>query len=147
MSAYRTHDISFDVPASSVTRANGGFKEGDTDVIGRWVRRATGNTVILVGDNERPLGVIARITGTKVAVSVGPIVKGKRAGDTALANNISVTGAVRNITGEANARGFVKAGRSGDASQTETNRGMVLDGGGTSTANSQGALCEVLLYA
>ena len=147
MSAYRTHNISYDVPASTVTRAQGGFKEGDTDVIGRWVQRGTGNTVVLVADNARPLGVIVAITGTKVAVAIGPIVKGKRGGDAALAVNGPITGAVRNVTGESNARGFVKAGRTDTSANASTNRGMILDGGSTSTAGSQGALVEVLLYA
>ena len=146
MSAYKTNDISFDVPASTVTRANGGFKEGDSEVIGRWVQRGTGNTVVLVADNARPLGVIARITGNKVAVAMGPIVKGKRSGDAALANGIPITGATRNVTGEANARGFIKAGRTDSAANASTNRGMVLDGGSTSTAGSQGALVEVLMF-
>ena len=146
MSAYRVHEVSFDLPASTVTRANGGFKEGDTDVIGRWVQKGTGNTVVLVADNGNPLGVITRIGKGTVAVAIGPIVKGKRAGDTALATNIPVTGATRNVTGEANARGFVKAGRTSSAADASTNRGTVIDGGATSTAGSQGALVEVVLY-
>ena len=146
MSYYPQHELSFDVPASTVTRANGGFKDGDTDVIGRWVQRGTGNTVVLVEDNGRPLGVITRITGDKVAISVGPIVDGKRQGDTALATGIRITGATRVVVnGQAAERGFVKAQNVSNVANLANARGYVIDGGGTSTADTQGTTCRVQL--
>ena len=147
MSAYAVHEVSFDLPASTVTRANGGFKEGDDEVIGRWVERGTGNTVILLGENKRPLGVITRITGTKVAVALGPIVKGRRAGDTALSNGIAVTGALRTVvSGGSDEPGFVGAQVTTSAATLSLSRGYVTDGGETSTANTEGNDVEVMLY-
>ena len=103
-------ELSFDAPASTVTRANGGFGEDDKEVIGRWVQRDTGNTVILVDDNVRPLGVITGVTGTKVAVAVGPIVRGKRSDNAVLARDVRITGATRVVTSGGTAeRGFIKA--------------------------------------
>ena len=147
MSAYPVHEISFDLPASTVTRTNGGFKESDEEVIGRWVQRSTGNTVILLQDNGRPLGIITRITAGKVAVAIGPILVGKRAADTALAVGVTVTGATRVVASGGTAEpGFVKRGRTDSVANAETATGNVLDGGGTSSANTEGTTCEVLMY-
>ena len=148
MSAYAVHELSFDLPAATVTRANGGFKEGDTDVIGRWVQRGTGNTVVLVADNARPLGVITRITNNKVAVAVGPVVKGKRGPDAALSLGGVVTGALRkeSDTGSAE-RGFVKPGRTDSVVNATTNKGYVLDGGAAGTANTAATMVEILMYS
>ena len=147
MSAYRVHEISFDLPASTVTRAQGGFKEGDSEVIGRWVQKGTGNTVVLVADNARPLGVITRIGKGTVAVALGPVVKGKRSGNAALGINTSVIGGTRQIASGGTAeRGFVKAGLVDTITNASNSVGTVLDGGGTTTANTDGALVEVKLY-
>ena len=152
MSAYAVHEISFDLPASSVTRANGGFSEADQDdVIGRWVERGTGNTVVLVADGESPLGVITRITNDKVAVAVGPVVKGKRGINTAIANGSKVTGATRQESASGSPeRGFVKNADLTNTASAAKSRGYVVDGGATSgpgsTNNTPAAMCEVLLY-
>ena len=146
MSAYAVHEVSFDVPASTVTRANGGFKAGDTDVIGRWVQKDTGNTVVLLAANNKPLGVITRITNDKVAVAIGPIVKGKKGPDAAIGLGLSVRGATRNLTGEANARGFVQAVDTTSAATAERAAGYVIDGGTVTTANNDGSLVEVVMY-
>lgn len=145
MSYYPQKELSFDVPATSVSRGDGGFKEGDTEVIGRWVQRGTGNTVVLVANNVRPLGVITRITGDKVAVAVGPIVDGKRQGDAALATGIRVTGATRTIRAGVTERGFVKAEDTTSSATLANARGYVINGGGTSTANTEGTTCRVML--
>lgn len=110
MSSYAVKtEISFDAPASTVTAAQGGFSESDTKVIGRWVQRGTGNTVVLVADNNRPIGVITAVTGTKVAVAMGPIVRGKRSGDAVLAADARITGATREVvSGGGQERGFIK---------------------------------------
>lgn len=147
MSYYAEHELSFDLPASSVTRANGGFKEGDTDVIGRWVERGTGNTVVLVADGNKPLGVITRITNDKVAVAVGPVIQGKRGVDSALSNGSAVTGDTRKESAAgADERGFVRNADTTSAATLEKSKGFVLDGGGTTTPNTAAAIVEVLMY-
>ena len=146
MSYYTVDELSFDLPASSVSRANGGFKEGDTDVIGRWVQKDTGNTVVLLAANNKPLGVITRVSATQVGVAIGPVVKGKKGPDAAIGIGLSVRGATRNLTGEANARGFVQAVDTTSAATAERSAGYVLDGGTVTTANEDGSLVEVKLY-
>ena len=149
MSYYAVNtELSFDLPAASVTRANGGFSAADQeDMIGRWVERGTGNTVVLVADGNKPLGVITRITNGKVAVGIGPVLKGKRGPDTALTLNSAVTGATRQESASGTAeRGFVKNAVTTSAATLEKSKGQVLDGGAASTANTAAALCEVLMY-
>lgn len=146
MSAYAVHELSFDLPAATVARADGGFTSTDTDVIGRWVERGTGNTVVLVRAGQRPLGVITRVDNRKVAVAVGPVLKGKRGGDTALANGARITGATRkeSATG-ATERGFVNAAPS-TAAGIDKGSGYVIDGGAAGTANTPATDVEVLMY-
>ena len=148
MSYFQAKEISFDVPASSVTRANGGFKDGDEDVIGRWVQKGTGNTVVLLDDNARPLGVITRITGTTVAVAIGPIVRGKRGPDAILASGTRVTGATRQESASGTAeRGFVKPMNTSSPTvvQLRDAAGYALGGGTATTANTPGGLEDVVM--
>ena len=147
MSYYAEHELSFDIPASTVTRANGGFKNTDTDVIGRWVERGTGNTVVLVADGNSPLGVITRMTGNKVAVAVGPVIKGKRGPDTALTLGSPVTGDERKESAAGSAeRGFVRDADTTSAATFAKSKGYVLDGGAAGTANTAATEVEVLMY-
>ena len=146
MSAYAVHELSFDLPADSVARADGGFKETDTDVIGRWVERGTGNTVVLLRAGERPLGVITRVTNTKVAVAVGPVLKGKRGSNAAIANGARITGATRQESASGSAeRGFVSAGAA-TAAGINISSGYVIDGGTAVSPNTAAGEVEVLMY-
>ena len=141
-----TKEYSFDVPASTVTRANGGFKDGDTDVIGRWVQRGTGNTVVLVAENQRPLGVLMRITGTKCAVAISGRVRGKRGSDVVIPAGSRVVGDVRqeSATGS-DERGFVKAGLTDTAPNLSLSRGYTINGGTSGTANTAAQFVEVVI--
>lgn len=146
MSYYAQRELSFDLPASTVTRANGGFKEGDTDVIGRWVQRGTGNTVVLVDTDNRPLGAITRITGDKVAVAVGSVVEGKRGSNAAIGNGNAVTGARRQESASGTAeRGFVSAAKTDSAANYSNSVGYVLSNSADVVANAAAGTVEVLL--
>ena len=143
MSAYATKELSFDLPASGTTRANGGFSATSTEVIGRWVQRGTGNTVVLVEDGETPIGTIARIGYGKVAVSVYGPVRGKRLLNTATAYG-KVVGAERVvISGQSAERGFIKS----PSSPAEALKavGRVLENGPDVASNTQGGTTTVLL--
>ena len=109
MSVFSTKELSYDPPASTVTRAQGGFSLSDTDVIDRWVQLETDGTIRLVADGETPLGKIARLGFGKVAVSVSGPVRGKRGTDAVIPNG-KVVGATRqeSATGSAE-RGFIRA--------------------------------------
>lgn len=142
-------ELSFDVPASTVTRAQGGFSEATQDeVIGRWVEKGTGNTVVLVNDGNKPLGVITRITGSKVAVACGPIVRGKRGPNAVLGDGVRVTGATRQESASGTAeRGFVKpAVATPTAASLNTSSGFALGGGTATTNNTPGGLEDVLMW-
>ena len=144
-------ELSFDLPASTLTRAQGGFAESDqADVIGRWVQRDVGNTVKLLLNDARPLGVITRITGTKVAVAVGPIVRGKRGPNAVLGVGVPVTGATRQESASGSAEpGFVKPMNTSSTTvdQSVAARGYALGGGTATTANTEGGLEDVLMYS
>lgn len=154
MSYYAVHELSFDLPAATVTRANGGFTEANqSEVIGRWVQRSTGNTVILAADNAELLGVITRVTNNKVAVAVGPVVRGKRGPDAVLASGVSVVGATRKESASGTAeRGFCKpvatsATSVGDLrTELSSARGYALGGGTATTVNTEGAFEDVLMW-
>ena len=143
-------ELSFDLPASTLTRAQGGFAESDqADVIGRWVQRDVGNTVKLLLNDARPLGVITRITGTKVAVAVGPIVRGKRGPNAVLGVGVRVTGATRQVSASGSAEpGFVKpmTTTTPGATDVRDSRGYALGGGTATTANTDGGLEDVLMW-
>ena len=148
MSYYAVEELSFDLPASTVTRANGGFAEGDEEVIGRWVQKgSTGNTVVLLANNNKPLGVITRIAAGKVGVAIGPVVKGKKGPNAAIGLGLSVRGAQRQISATGSPEpGFVQAVDTSTAATLERSAGYVLDGGTVTTANTDGSLVEVKLY-
>lgn len=145
MSYYGTHqDISFDYPASTVTRAQGGFSSSSTEVIGRWVVKGPDGTVRLAGGTgvtaTAVLGVITSLGASKVGVAVGPIVKGKRSGDTALAPGGRVEAATRRVaSGGAQEPGFVNARAlaSITVAQLAASVGVILDGGAASTADTE----------
>ena len=146
MSYLAVKEISYDLPASTVSAANGGFT-ADNNLIGRWVEKATGNTVVLLGNNNRPLGVITRFTGTKVAVAVGPVVRGKKGQDAVIAYGERVTGATRvESAGGSADRGFVKAEDTTSAATLANARGYTVDGGTVTTANTPGVNVEVMLW-
>ena len=143
MSYYAVKELSFDLPAASVARSAGGFTEANqNEVIGRWVQRDTGNTVILAADNARLLGVITRVTGGKVAVAVGPVLRGKRSADAPLAAGVGVVGATRqeSATGTAE-RGFCKAA----ALTVDAGRGYTLGNGTAVSTNAPAGYEDVLM--
>lgn len=146
MSAYRSQlNVSFSVPASTVTPANGGFKDGDA-VINRAVQKGTGDTVLLAADDANIIGTIDNVDGDTVNVNMGPIVNGLRGGDTALTVGRKVVGATRTVTGDTTGnRGYLKTAPA-DAANNAVGTGNVLDGGGTSTANQAAVRVEVFLW-
>ena len=148
MSYYAVRDsVSFAYPASTVTRAQGGFGSDDQEVIGRWVQRGTGNTVVLVADNAQPLGVIVSLEANAVGVDLGPFAKGKRGPDAVIARGSRLTGATRQESASGTAeRGFVKAGSTTNLANYLNSVGHVFDGGETVTANSPAGFVEALMY-
>ena len=148
MSYYATQtELSFNYPPAATARSAGGFNKDNSEVIGRWVQATTGGAVLLVANNVKPLGVITRLSATKVAVAVGPIVKGKQAGTTAIAAGSAITGSERAVASGDDQRGFIKAETGNDAPSAIRRVGAVLDSG-TSTANTEGtANTQVLMFA
>lgn len=143
MSAYAVKELSFDMPASSVSAADGGFSASD-DVVHRAVRVEGDGSVRLVDNNEKPVGSISRVAGGKVAVAVGDVVVYLRGPDTALTQGQRITGATRVITSGGTAQlGYVQNGAA-TAAGINASKGQVIDGDATSTANTQGARVEVL---
>lgn len=151
MSYYKVDlEITMKYPASSVTRANGGFSKDDSEVIGRWVERSGTNpdVALLVNAGSRPLGVITRLTAAGAAVACGPIVQGKKSDDGAVAVGSRITGATRqeSATGSAE-RGFVTALSGGTVANLRDSVGYVLNGGSTVPANTEAAAdLEVMMY-
>ena len=141
MSTYRTQaEYSFNYPASTVTPAQGGFSKDDTKVVGRWVTKSTGGTVILVADNGRPDGVISSLGPTKVGVVFGPFVKGKHSDNAAIAEGSLVVGATREVrSGGGQERGFIKAQNVTTVAQAVAAKGPVLESG-TNTAETEGSV-------
>ena len=143
-------EVSFEYPASSVTRANGGFSNTSSEVIGRAVQKGTGNTVVLCAAGARPMGVILRLDTNTVAIGFGPILKIKRAGTDALAVGSRVTGATWQESASGSAeRGFIAAragGASPSGAQIDSSTGYVLDGGPTNTANMPAPDAEILMW-
>ena len=149
MSYYAVKELSFDLPAASVARSAGGFTEANqNEVVGRWVTRGTGNTVILAADGARLLGVITRVTGGKVAVAIGPVVRGKRSADAALAAGVPVVGATRqeSATGTAE-RGFCKAATTSTVTGLAPARGYTLGGGTAVSTNAPAGYEDVLMFS
>lgn len=155
MSYYRNRDaVSFDYPPSTVNRANGGFSNTDTEVIGRWVERdESDGTLRLLAANNKPLGVIISLSPTKVGVALGPFVQGKQAGTTALKLMLGVKGATKVVEAGGTAeRGFVTevgapaSNTANDVSDLAVRRGIIVASEDT-TANSEGEpTTEVLMY-
>lgn len=145
-------ELTYDLPASVGTATqnrNAGVFTKDDRYIGRAVERSgTGNAVVLVGDGNKPIGVITRFTGpSKVAVAHGPVLKMKRGPDAALTLGSAVTGATRQESAGGSAeRGFVKNADTTSAATLEKSKGSVLDGGAAGTANTAATDVEVLLY-
>ena len=154
MPYYRTRDVvSMDYPVDSsgdpITRANGGFTKNDSEVIGRWVEKhETTGQAYLVDENHLPIGVIVRLSETKVAVALGPFVQGKQGGTTALVQNLGITGDTKQIRAGVTERGFVKNRNvsSVTADQAANSRGVVWDSAAT-TINTEGEpSTQVLMY-
>ena len=155
MPYYRNRDaINFDYPPAATTRANGGFKHGDDEVIGRWVELdETDGHCLLVAANNRPIGVIISLAPTKVGVAIGPIVQGKQAGTTALKKMLAIKGATKVVeAGSSAERGFVTeqtiptGNSAADVSATFIKRGIII-GSEATTANEEGvASTQVLMY-
>lgn len=117
---------SYDYPASTVSRANGGFDKDDREVVGRWVTQQADGSVLLTADNERPTGVIMTLGATKVGVGMGPYVTGKQAGSTKIPIDSWITGATKKVvTGGTAERGFVKAVDASSAALQNTSIGFV----------------------
>ena len=147
MSYYATQtEVSFDYPTSSA-RGTGGFDKDSDEVIGRWVQLAAGGRVELVADNAKPIGVITRLDTTKVAVALGPFVKGKQNGTTAIPVGSGITGATKAVVNAGTPeRGFVKAAGTTTAAHAINRTGVVVDSAAT-TADSEGdASTEVLMW-
>ena len=139
-------EISFNYPASSVNRAAGGFTKDDDEVIGRWVELGTDGSVVLVNDDSKPIGVITTLGPTKVGVALGPFVKGKQSGTTAIPVNSYITGATKTIRAGVTERGFCKAETGSAAANLARRVGAVIDSAAT-TANTEGvASTQVLMW-
>ena len=139
-------ELSFDLPASSVTRAAGGFTADDEEVIGRWVERSTDNTVLLLGAAGRPFGVITRMSSGKVAVAVGTVVRGKRGQDAVIPVGSRVTGATRkeSATGVAE-RGFVSAGTTTNVVNLSNSEGYVISQDEATVADTPAGYVDVVM--
>ena len=152
MSYYKVDlEITMKYPASTVTRANGGFGKDDDEVIGRWVERdgTDADVAVLVAAGKRPLGVITRLTPAGAAVALGPMVQGKKSDDAAIDVGSRITGATRKESAAGNAeRGFVTAlASSPSVAALRDSVGYVLNGGSTTTANTEAAAdLEVMMY-
>ena len=148
-------EYSFDYPPSTVNRANGGFTKDDAEVIGRWVQRdESDGTLRLLGDKNRPFGVINTLGPTKVGVAVGPVVKGKQAGTAALKIGLGVIGATRVVaTGMTAERGFVTeqgtpaSNTADDVSAVANKVGQILSSEATTVETEGDISCEVLMYS
>lgn len=117
---------SYDYPADTVTRANGGFGKDDKEVIGRWVTQQADGSLLLTADNERPTGTIISLDETKVGVGMGPYVTGKQAGTTKIPIDSWITGATKKVVAGGTAeRGFVKAVDANTAALQNTSIGYV----------------------
>ena len=139
-------ELSFDLPASTVTRAQGGFTATDEDVIGRWVERSTDNTVLLLGADGRPLGVITRMSSGKVAVAVGTVVRGKRGTDAVIPVGSRVTGTTRKESAAGAAeRGFVGPGKTSAVVDISNSDGYVISQDAASTANTPAGYVDVVM--
>ena len=147
MSYYATQtEVSFKYPASTVNRAAGGFDKDDEEVVGRWVELASDGSVVLVNDNSKPIGVITRLSPGGVAVALGPFVKGKQGGTTAIPVGSYITGATKTIRAGVTERGFVKAETGTAAADLARRVGAVVDSAAT-TANTEGdASTQVLMW-
>lgn len=151
MSYYKVDlEITMKYPASTTTRANGGFGKDDSEVIGRWVERSgtDPDVAVLLGAGNRPLGVITRLTAAGPAIACGPILQGKKADDGPIAVGSRITGATRqeSATGSAE-RGFVSALSGGTVANLRDSTGYVLNGGSTVGSNVAAAAdLEVLMY-
>lgn len=156
MSYYRNRDaISVNYPPAATTRANGGFKHGDDEVIGRWVEFAEdADHCMLVAAGNKVAGVIISLSPTKVGVALGPIVQGKQAGTTALKNMLGVKGATKVVeTGGTAEPGFVTevgaptANSASDVSDNAVRRGIILSAKATTAETEGDPTTEVLLYS
>ena len=129
---------SYDYPASTVTRANGGFDKDDKEVIGRWVQQQADGSVLLVGEDQRPTGVIQTLDATKVGVAMGPWLTGKQSGTTKIPIDSWVTGDTKVVVpGGSPERGFVKEVDATSGALQGTSIGFVTASEDT-TANSEG---------
>ena len=149
MSYYASQlEVSFDFPPTGLTRAQGGFDKDDDEVIGRWVEMHSDGSVKLVLANQKPLGVITRFSSGKVAVALGPFVKGKQAGTTAIPEGSGVTGATKAVVASGTPEpGFVAAGAAGSVANAVGRTGVVIESADT-TANTEGvASTQVLMWA
>ena len=147
MSYYATQvEVSFNYPASA-TRGTGGFDKDSDEVIGRWVELDNAGGVLLVANESKPIGVITRLGPTKVAVALGPFVKGKQGGTTAIPVGSYITGATKQVAATGTPeRGFVQAETGGAAANLARRVGAVVDSAAT-TANTEGeASTQVLMW-
>lgn len=148
MSYYaQSTELSFDLPDSGLTRAQGGFGEDDGEaVIGRWVQRDTEDTVKLLLADARPFGVITRLSSGKVAVAVGSILRGKRGSDTVIGVGNRVTGDTRKESATGNAEpGFVKAGGTSTVTHVLSSEGYVISEDVASTADTPASYVDVVM--
>ena len=138
------NSYSFQYPADTVDQTQGGFDKDD-NVIGRAVRKGDGNSVVLVKAGDKPWGVIVTQDQNGVGVDTGPVLDFLRGGNTALTINGRVTGATRVITSGGTAQlGYVANGAT-DLAGLSNSTGTIWDGGGTSTANTEGVKVRVLM--
>ena len=140
-------ELSYDYPASTVTRANGGFSKNDKEVKGRWVTIQSNGTVLLAADDGRLDGTIESLDATKVGVARGPICTGKQVIDTAVPRGSRVIGGERVVAnGQTAERGFAKVVNPNSVAALRDSRGPV-EGSGTNTADTEGdAILEVFMF-
>lgn len=139
---------SFDYPASTITRAAGGFNKDSKEVIGRAVQLASDGTLRLVADGIKPIGSIMTLDETKVGVGLGPYITVKQAGTTALTVAEAVTGATKKVVAGGTAeRGFVKgAGTPSSITEVLNALGKVTSSEATTDETEGKATTEIFVY-
>ena len=150
MAYFPQQEYTFAYPPTSLSRADGGFAQSDDEVVGRWVTWHTGaGQVKLVEDNEAVLGIITRMDGNGVAVAVGPRLRGPRSGNAALNPGRAIVGGPARQVGTTGSAepGFIKEQPAvQNAAQLSVSKGRVINGGGTTTANTPGAIVDVFMW-
>ena len=153
MAYFSQKEYTFAYPPSTVARGDGGFAMADEEVIGRWVTwyTASGYTagqVKLVEDDEPVLGIITRMDKNGVGVAVGPRLRGPRSGNAAIEPGRQIVGGPnRQVAATGSAEpGYIKGSAAPqNAAQLTVSRGRVINGGGTTTANTPAAMVDVLM--